>query len=78
MGNLIGMDTMKENQAGQVEKILLDGKIRNRLNDLGLIKGTHIECLYRNKGISAYMIRGAVIALRAEDTALIKIIIPES
>ena len=78
MENLVGMDTLKENQVGQVEKILLSGKIRNRLNDLGLIEGTYIECLYRNKGISAYMIRGAVIALRAEDTSQIKIIIPES
>ena len=74
MENLVGMDTLKENQTGRVEKILLIGKMRNRLNDLGLIEGTYVECLYRNKGISAYMIRGAVIALRAEDTSLIKII----
>ncbi|MDE5861013.1 MAG: ferrous iron transport protein A [Ruminococcus sp.] len=78
MKNIVGMDNLKENQTGQVEKILLDGKIRNRLNDLGLIKGTYIECLYRNKGISAYMIRGTVIAIRTEDTSQIKIIIPES
>lgn len=78
MKNIVGMDNLKENQTGQVEKILLDGKIRNRLNDLGLIEGTYIECLYRNKGISAYMIRGTVIAIRTEDTSQIKIIIPES
>lgn len=74
MKNLVGMDTLKENQVGRVEKILLNGKMRNRLNDLGLIEGTYAECLYINNGISAYMIRGAVIALRAEDTSLIKII----
>ena len=74
MKKLVGMDTLEENQTGQVEKILLNGKMRNRLNDLGLIEGTYIECLYRNKGISAYMIRGAVIAIRTEDTSLIKII----
>lgn len=74
MKNLTGMDTLKENQKGQVKKFLLDRKMRNRLNDLGLIEGTFVECLYRNNGISAYMIRGAVIALRAEDTSLIKII----
>lgn len=78
MEKLVGMDTLEENQTGQVKKILLDGKLRNRLNDLGLIEGTNIECLYRNKGISAYMIRGAVIAIRAEDTSQIKVIISKS
>ncbi|MDE6035753.1 MAG: ferrous iron transport protein A [Ruminococcus sp.] len=78
MEKLVGMDTLGENQTGQVKKILLTGKMRNRLNDLGLIEGTYTECLYRNKGISAYMIRGAVIAIRTEDTSQIKIIISES
>lgn len=73
MENLTGMDTLKEYGKGQVEKILVRGKMRNRLNDLGLIEGTCIECLYRNHDISAYLIRGAIIALRAEDTSLIKI-----
>ena len=78
MENIVGMDSLKKNQTGQVKKISLNGKMRNRLNDLGLIEGTHIECLYRNKGISAYMIRGTVIAIRAEDTSQIKITISES
>lgn len=78
MESLVGMDTLKENQRGRVKKILLSGKMRNRLNDLGLIEETCTECLHRNNGISAYMIRGAVIALRAEDTSLIKITIIEN
>ena len=72
MKNLTGMDTLKEHQKARVERILINGKMRNRLNDLGLIEGTCIECLYKNNGISAYMIRGAVIALRTEDTSLIE------
>lgn len=78
MKNLTGMDTLKEHKKARVEKILIGGKMRNRLNDLGLIEGTCIECLYRNRGLSAYLIRGAVIALRAEDTSLIKIKIIKS
>ncbi|MDE5557153.1 MAG: ferrous iron transport protein A [Ruminococcus sp.] len=78
MKNLTGMDTLKEHQKARVEKILIGGKMRNRLNDLGLIEGTCIECLYKNRGLSAYLIRGAVIALRAEDTSLIKIKIIKS
>lgn len=73
MENLTGMNTLRECEKGQVEKISVSGKMRNRLNDLGLIEGTCVECLYRNHGLSAYLIRGAVIALRAEDTLLIKI-----
>ncbi|MDE6500746.1 MAG: ferrous iron transport protein A [Ruminococcus sp.] len=73
MENLTGMNTLKECEKGQVEKIFISGKMRNRLNDLGLIEGTCIECLYRNHGLSAYLIRGAVIALRTEDTSFIKV-----
>lgn len=73
MENLTGMDTLRESGKGQVEKMFLSGKMRNRLSDLGLIEGTCVECLHRNNGISAYLIRGAVIALRKEDTSLIKI-----
>ena len=73
MENIVRMDTLRESQKGQVEKILINGKMRNRLSSLGLIEGTYIKCLYRKYGISAYLIKGAVIALRKEDTSLIKV-----
>ena len=44
--------------------------MRRRLQDIGLISGTRVECV----GVSplgdpaAYLIRGAVIALRREDS----------
>ncbi|MDE6092091.1 MAG: ferrous iron transport protein A, partial [Ruminococcus sp.] len=66
MENLTGMNTLKECETGQVEKMSLSGKMRNRLSDLGLIEGTCVECLHKTsrEGLSAYLIRGAVIALR--------------
>lgn len=73
MENLTGMDTLREGDKGQVEKMLVSGKMRNRLCDLGLIEGTCIECLHKNHGLSAYLIRGAVIALRKEDTSVITV-----
>lgn len=73
MENLTGMNTLRECEKGQVEKMFLSGKMRNRLSDLGLIEGTCVECLHKNQGLSAYLIRGAVIALRTEDTSFIKI-----
>ncbi len=44
--------------------------MRRRLNDIGLIPGTRVECLGRSPGgdPSAYLIRGAVIALRRSDS----------
>ena len=47
------------------------GSMRRRLLDIGLIANTEIECLGRSPGgdPSAFLIRGAVIALRSEDCA---------
>ena len=39
----------------------------SRFTDLGIITGTKIKCIKRNKGIAAYLVRGCVIALRNED-----------
>ncbi len=45
------------------------GSIRRRFLDLGLVLGTNIECVGKSPGgdPSAYLIRGAVIAIRAHD-----------
>ena len=45
------------------------GSMRRRLLDIGLIRGTVVECLGRSPGGDplAYRIRGAVIAIRRED-----------
>lgn len=50
--------------------------IRRRLYDLGIIEGTKIKCLFRSPlcDPTAYLIRGAVIALRREDTKNIAVI----
>jgi len=44
--------------------------VQQRLEDLGIIPGTRIRCLYRSplRDPAAYEIRGAVIALRQEDS----------
>ncbi|MFT3983866.1 MAG: FeoA family protein [Lachnospiraceae bacterium] len=45
-----------------------DGTIRRRMLDLGIIDGTEIETLYKSPSGNpvAYLIRGAVIALRSD------------
>ena len=46
-----------------------------RLRDLGLIEGTKVKCVLKSPlgDPSAYKIRGAVIAIRREDAADIKV-----
>ena len=45
--------------------------MRRRLLDFGMIEGTNIRCVRRSPAgdPSAYLIRGAVIAIRASDAA---------
>lgn len=52
-----------------VKKLISGGSIRRRFLDIGLIENTEIECLGRSPGgdPSAFLIRGAVIAIRSED-----------
>ena len=47
------------------------GDMRRRLQDIGLIEGTTVRCLQRSPlgDPTAFLIRGAVIALRAMDSA---------
>lgn len=47
------------------------GSMRRRLLDIGLIENTDVECIGRSPGgdPSAFLIRGAVIAIRSEDCA---------
>ncbi len=64
---------LHEDESATVSALLAEGGIRRRLRDIGLIEGTRVCCL--NKSISgdpaAYLIRGAVIALRREDSSKI-------
>jgi len=50
-----------------------ESSIKRRLQDLGLVEGTRISCVQKcpQGDMVAYGIRGAIIALRAEDAALV-------
>ena len=64
------LTTLGEGQYGTVIDIYTTGSIRRRLLDLGVIPGTKIECLQKSPAGDpvAYLIRGAAIALRKEDS----------
>ncbi len=53
-----------------VEKLLMHGAMRRHLLDIGLTEGARVGCIGRSPtgDPTAYLIRGAVIAIRAEDS----------
>ena len=56
---------------GTVSQLLSDTSMRRRLQDIGLIEGTKVECIQKSPSGDpiAFLIRGAVIALRTEDSS---------
>ena len=61
--------SLKEGETALVKHLYTKGSMRRRLQDLGLIKGTKISCIQKSPSgdPTAYLIRGAVIALRNSD-----------
>ena len=57
----------------KVRELLTTGSMRRRLLDMGLIEGTRVSCLQKSPAGDpvAYLIRGAVVALRSEDSSQI-------
>ena len=53
----------------------LEGPLRRRLRDLGLVEGARLQCLGRSPlgDPSAYLICGAAIALRRSDSCRIEV-----
>ena len=69
------LSELRVGQTGTVLNIETTGSMRRRLLDLGIIEGTKIQCLHKSPSGNpvAYTIRGAVIALRTDDSEKIKI-----
>ena len=67
MRNEIRLDEMHQGEIGRVRELRLGGDLRRRLQDIGLIEGTLVECIGKSPSgdPNAYLIRGAVIAIRA-------------
>lgn len=75
MNNICSLTDLKIGECGKVEGLLSESGIRRRLQDLGLIEGTEVECVLKSPcgDPCAYLIRGAVVALRCEDSECIMI-----
>ncbi len=69
------LSDLKLGETARVIKISNKSDISRRLLDIGLIPGTRIECVLISpmKNPKAYIIRGAVIAIRNEDASEIEV-----
>ena len=64
----ISLNHLPVGRKANVTMLTADGTARRRMLDLGIIDGTEIEPLYKSPSGNpvAYLIRGAVIALRSD------------
>ncbi len=70
------MSELAVGERAEVTAIGLSGGLRRRLQDMGLIPGTIIRCVLKSPGggSKAFAIRGAVVAVRAEDARLVSVV----
>ncbi len=63
-------------ECAQVERLCAKAGMRRRMQEIGLIPGTQVCCMFQSPSgdPAAYRIRGALIALRRQDahTVLVK------
>lgn len=75
MNESFALDRLQVGQKAYVTLVEHEPSMKRRLTDLGLIRGTRVTCLCRSPfgDPCAYMIRGAVIALRRKDASHIRV-----
>lgn len=63
------LNDIRPGQRARIKELTAQGSIRRRLLDIGLVEDTEVECLGKSPmgDPCAYLIRGAVIAIRSED-----------
>ncbi|MCI1960209.1 MAG: ferrous iron transport protein A [Clostridia bacterium] len=67
---MFALKDMIPGEKATVKQLLSSGTIRRRFLDIGLTENTEVECVGKSPAgdPSAYLIRGAVIAIRSEDS----------
>lgn len=69
MSQNCSLNELNPGETAVVEELKTRGSIRRRLLDIGLVKDTEVECVGKSPAgdPAAFLIRGAVIAIRSED-----------
>ena len=59
----------------KILSVELNGLLKRRVLDLGIIPGTHVQCVRRSPAGDpiAFRVRDTTIALRSDDASLIKV-----
>ena len=75
MENDLSLRQLCPGQRAEVQALHNEAHMSRRLRDMGLVEGTAVECLGRSPGgdPAAYCVRGAVLAIRRDDGARVKI-----
>ena len=62
-------------ESGRIKELNCTGSLRRRLLDLGFVEDSKITAILSSpsKGLKAFDIRGTLIAIRDEDSSLIKL-----
>ena len=71
----IALSSLSVGQSGTVASVDANDDILRRLLDIGIVTGTRLKCVLKSPlgDPSAFLIRGAVIALRNEDSSKITV-----
>ncbi len=74
--NTISLNKLPMNSTATVEYINCNNEFRQRMLDLGIIKGSKIIPVLKSPSGDpiAYEIRGSIIAIRKEDANLISVV----
>ncbi|MBR5808747.1 MAG: ferrous iron transport protein A [Clostridia bacterium] len=69
MCDILRLSEISEDEKCIVKSIEANVDIRRRLQDMGLIPGTLVQCVFKSPygDPTAYLIRGALVALRKTD-----------
>lgn len=75
MSEKVCLSDIMPGEGARVAYLEASGSMRRRLLDIGLTENTRIECIGKSPAgdPSAYLIRGAVIAIRKEDARDVKV-----
>ena len=75
MDGFDALNLLRAGESGTVSACDAEEGIRRRLMDIGLVSGARVDCLHKSPlgDPTAYRIFGAVIALRSEDAAHVRI-----
>lgn len=75
MNGTYSLRALREGESARVREVAAEPAMRRRLLDIGLIPGTQVKCVAVSPAgdPAAYLIRGAVIALRGCDAVGIRL-----